>query len=144
MAERQDLVKTNKRLVTKIQYAGDATSFVIGLTGSAFDPIGGTTGERFVAGITNNTAAISRIIYNTSSLANAIVGTWNASSGATSTAFIVTGSGTWDLERSTLNNNVQNPSGTLTVAPLGAISGSVIIEFVHKSGSVTPANYYAT
>jgi hypothetical protein len=133
MASKQDLVVTQKRYVTKIQFNADTAAFNLGITGSAFDAIGGVTGESMVRGITNNTAALSSIIWNAS--ANGYNLTWAGSPGMT--AMMLFGlNGDIALERTTLKNNASTPTGILTITPTGALTGTVILEFVHSSGSL--------
>jgi len=76
-----DLVKTHRRVVKQIVFnawddglaAGggdvitdypDSAVGIIGITGSAFDPIGGSDGEKFVSSITGSTAKLSRISWS--------------------------------------------------------------------------------
>ena len=136
---KQDLVKTQKRYVTLLNFIdGESSTYELGVTGSAFDGIGGITGERFVAGITNNTAALSRITWTLST--GGLNLTWAGAPGATAMRLYGT-NGEMNLERTTLKNNATQPTGILRVSPNTGISGTVLLEFVHASGSVTPPGY---
>jgi|688.fasta_scaffold01681_19 hypothetical protein len=136
---KQDLVKTQKRYVTLLNFIDDESStYELGVTGSAFDGIGGITGERFVAGITNNTAALSKITWQIGP--GSISLEWAGSPGITAIQLYEDG-GEINLERTTLKNNATQPTGILRVSPSTGISGTVLLEFVHASGSVTPPGY---
>jgi hypothetical protein len=135
---KQDLVKTQKRYVTKVDFSSETAMYELGVTGSAFDGIGGITGERFVAGITNNTAALSRITWTLST--GGLNLTWAGAPGATAMRLYGT-NGEMNLERTTLKNNATAPTGILNITPTGTLSGTVLLEFVHASGSVTPPGY---
>ena len=133
MASKQDLVVTQKRYVTKIDFAAESTPFNLGITGSAFDPIGGVTGASMTRGITNNTAALSNITWNASTGFYTLA--W--AGGTTATATILGGlNGNIALERTTLKNNATTPTGILTITPSTTLTGTVILEFVHSSGSL--------
>jgi len=136
MATRHDLVVTQKRLVTRVNFQNESGAFTLGVTASAFDAIGGLTGPRFVAGITNDTAAISRITW---SVSGGLALTWAGAPGAT--AMWLYNTGEMNLERTTLKNNATAPTGILTITPTATVTGSVLLEFVHASGSVTPPGY---
>lgn len=143
MPVRQDLVVTNKRSVVKLDFNNESGTYVLGVTGSLFDPIGGLTGAQFVSGITSNTAAISKIIWSSSSSTVGYNLIWDGATGATM-AFRVYGSdGELNFEKFTLNNNAITPTGKLNVIPSSAVTGTLILEFVHASGSVVPTNYFA-
>jgi len=140
MASRQDLVKTQKRAVVKLGFNNESAAYNLGVTGSLFDPIGGTTGEAFVRGITNNTAALSRIIWTASTGGYNL--TWAGTAGAT--AFMAYGTdGVVDFERMTMINNATTPTGILTITPTTALTGTLILEVVQNSGSVTPPGYFS-
>lgn len=143
MASRQDLVVTQKRAVTKLVFNAETAAYSLGVTGSLFDGIGGITGERFVAGITNNTAALSRILWSNNVATQGYNLTWAGNPGGT--AYVAYGTdGELNFEKFTINNNATNPTGILTITPIGGtVTGTVILEFVHRSGSVTPPNYLA-
>ena len=142
MAIKQDLVKTQKRYVTKVDFSSESALYELGVTGSAFDGIGGITGERFVAGMTNNTAALSRITWtlSTGGSTGGLNLTWAGAPGATAMRLYGT-NGEMNLERTTLKNNATAPTGILNITPTGTLSGTVLLEFVHASGSVTPPGY---
>lgn len=141
MAVKQDLVVTQKRLVTKIQFNGEATGITFGITGSAFDNYGGFTGDSLVRGITNNTAALSRILWTAS--ANGYSLQWNTTGGAAGmTAMSLYGSdGEHNFEKQTLRNNDPAPFGTFRITPTGTVTGTVILEFVHNHNSTSLGTY---
>jgi hypothetical protein len=144
MATKQDLVVTQKRYMAKVQFNNESTGLTFGITGSAFDGIGGLTGERFILGITNNTAALSRISWTSNSSTGGYSLQWNTTNGAAGiTAISVYGTdGERDFERVTIKNNDPSPFGTFRITPIAPTSsGTVIVEFVHASGSVTPPGY---
>lgn len=135
MASKQDLVVTQKRYVTKIQFNNESAAFNLGIAGSAFDAIGGVTGEIMVRGITNNTAALSSIIWNASGATFGYHLAWAGGTGATAMSLFGP-YGNITLERATLKNNAVSPTGILTITPTGTLTGTVILEFVHSSGSL--------
>ena len=135
MSSKQDLVVTQKRYVTKIQFDNEVTAYSLGLTASAFDAIGGITGEKFVQGITNNTAALSSIMWNANLATGGYNLTWAGVPGGT--AMMLCGPhGDIRLERATIKNNATAPTGILTITPTATVTGTLILEFVHASGSV--------
>jgi hypothetical protein len=147
MASRQDIVVTQKRVVTKLNFSAESGAFSLGLTGSLFDALAGLTNNTypsglpaslsnsFVAGITNNTAAISRIVWTSNSGTVGYNLTWAGSAGAT--AIVLYGNdGEHNFEKYTLRNNATGPTGILTITPTGTITGTLILEIVQSSGSV--------
>jgi hypothetical protein len=135
MASKQDLVVTQKRYVTKIQFNNESAAFNLGITASAFDPIDGLTDGRMTRGITNNTAALSSMIWNASGATFGYHLTWAGGTGATAMSLFGP-NGNIALERATLKNNAVSPTGILTITPTGIVTGTVILEFVHSSGSL--------
>jgi hypothetical protein len=147
MASRQDLVVTQKRVVTKINFSAESGAFSLGLTASLFDALAGLTNNTypsglpsavsnsFVAGITNNTAAISRIVWTSSASTNGYNLTWAGSPGMT--AMVLYGNdGEYNFEKFTLKNNATAPTGILTITPTASTTGTLILEIVQSSGSV--------
>lgn len=147
MPARQNLVVTNKRSVVKLTWSGENGSFSLGVTGSLFDAAAGMTTnaypsglpasltDPFVAGVTNNTAAISRILWTSASSTTGYNLTWAGSAGAT--AIVLYGNdGEHNFEKYTLKNNATGPTGILTITPTAAIVGTLILEIVQSSGSV--------
>lgn len=143
MAVKQDLVVTQKRLVTKIQFNGESTGLTFGITGSAFDNYGGLTGDLLVRGITNNTAAISRILWSAQSSTAGYSLQWNTTGGAAGvTAMTVYGTdGEHNFEKTTLRNNDPAPFGTFRITPNGIVTGTMILEFVHNHNSTSLGTY---
>jgi len=140
MPSRQDLVVTQKRAVTKLVFNNESAAYTHGVTGSLFDGIGGSTGEAFVRGITNNTAALSRIVWSCLGATAGYNLTWAGTPGGT--AYIAAGvDGDLSFERFTIKNNATNPTGILTITPTATVTGTLILEFVQSSASVTPPGY---
>lgn len=111
------IVKTNKRVV----YATGSTVSNVGITASAFCDYGTTDGRLLGegSGITNGTAAISKIVSGSSSfsvsMSNQIVFTGSAA-------------GEYNFERYTLKPIGINPTGVFGITV--TTDGTVIVEFV--------------
>lgn len=147
MAVKQNLVVTQKRVVTKLSFNNESGSYSLGLTGSCFDALAGVTNESypaglpsalsnsFVAGITFSSAAISRILWTSTVAGVGYNLTWAGSQGAT--AIMLYGqNGEYNFEKLTLRNNATAPTGILTVTPTATTTGTLILEIVQSSGSV--------
>jgi hypothetical protein len=150
MPARQNLVVTQKRSVVKLNWSAEAAGITLGVTGSLFDALAGMTNntypngvpasltDPFVAGVTNNTAAISRVLWTSNSASATPVGynlIWAGSVGAT--AIVLYGNdGEHNFEKYTLKNNATGPTGILTITPTASITGTLILEIVQSSGSV--------
>jgi len=126
---RQDLVTTQRRYVTKVNFIADATSTSFGVTGSAFDAIGGADGQPFVSGITANRATLSKVLWTANANGYALKWGPNTASGATA-MYLYGNNGEFTFERCTLRNNAGTPDGTFHIVPTGTVTGTVIMEFV--------------
>ena len=111
------IVKTNKRVV----YATGATVSNIGITASAFCDYGITEGRVLGqgSGITNGTAAISRIVSGSASFSVSMSG---------QTVFTGSAAGEYNFERYTLKPLGIDPTGVFGIAV--TTGGTVIVEFV--------------
>jgi hypothetical protein len=111
------IVTTNKRVV----YATGATVNSIGITASAFCDYGTTDGRQLGegSGITNGTAAISKIVSGSPSFTVSMSGQIVFTGGA---------AGEYNFERYTLKPIGINPTGVFGVTV--STAGTVIIEFV--------------
>lgn len=144
---KTDLVITKNRYVALLNFSGAPQAFVLGLTNTAFDAIGGETGERIFAqsGITNNSAEITRIMYTTGGPSIGIRLHWGQQGhGSGLTAFMCQGQvGDFNFERMAIKNTATGPSGTLVVSSYGGspAQASLLIEFAVGSGSITPPGY---
>jgi len=146
---KTDLVITKNRYVVSLNFNGAGQAFVIGLTNTAFDAIGGETGERIFAqsGITNNSAEITRILWSLSSINAAQLQLhWGQEGHAKGpTAFLCQGQvGDFNFERMAIKNTATGPSGTLVVSTSAGgtpIPASILIEFAVGSGPITPPGY---
>ena len=129
MSSRQDLVTTQRRYVTKVNFFAESTAVSFGITGTAFDAIGGADGQPFVSGITANRATLSKVLWTAN--ANGYTLKWgpDTASGATAIALYGT-NGEFAFERCTLRNNAGTPDGTFHIKPTGTVTGTVIMEFV--------------
>jgi hypothetical protein len=111
------IVRTNKRVV----YATGATVSDIGITASAFCDYGTTDGRQLGqgSGITNGTAAISKIVSGSPSFSVSMSGQIVFTGGA---------AGEYNFERYTLKPIGINPTGVFGVTV--STAGTVIVEFV--------------
>jgi hypothetical protein len=111
------IVRTNKRVV----YATGATVSDIGITASAFCDYGTTDGRQLGqgSGITNGTAAISKIVSGSPSFSVSMSGQIVFTGGA---------AGEYNFERYTLKPVGINPTGVFGVTV--STAGTVIVEFV--------------
>ena len=111
------IVTTNKRVV----YATGATVSNIGITASAFCNYGTTDGRQLGegSGITNGTAAISKIVSGSPSFSVSMSG---------QTVFTGGAAGEYNFERYTLKPVGINPTGVFGVTV--STAGTVIVEFV--------------
>ena len=130
MAIKQNLVVTQKRNVTKINFNGETAPYVLGITGSAFDAIGGADGAPFVSGITNGTATISKLIWSVNGATSGFILTWGPTGPTGATAMSIYGSnGEFLFEKMALHNDAIQPNGTLVISPQTSVIGTLIIEF---------------
>lgn len=154
---RQNLVVTQKRAVVKLNFTNDSPNgntgtYALSVTGNLFDAFTGITSStfptglsdvyanKFTAGVTANTAAISRIIWTSNGTTNGYVLSWAGlapgSTGVTAIA-LVGNNGIYDFEKLTLRNNNPFPSGILAINTLGTTqTGTLILEIVQSSGTV--------
>ena len=111
------IVKTNKRVV----YATGSTVASIGITASAFCDYGNTDGRLLGegSGITNGTAAISKIVSGSASFLVTMSG---------QTVFTGSAAGEYNFERYTLKPVGINPTGVFGISV--TTEGTVIVEFV--------------
>jgi len=111
------IVRTNKRVV----YATGATVSNIGITASAFCDYGITDGRQLGegSGITNGTAAISKIVSGSPSFSVSMSGQIVFTGGA---------AGEYNFERYTLKPIGIDPTGVFGVTV--STAGTVIVEFV--------------
>ena len=111
------IVKTNKRVV----YATGATVSDVGITASAFCDYGITEGRVLGqgSGITNGTAAISKIVSGSPSFSVSMSG---------QTVFTGGAAGEYNFERYTLKPLGIAPTGVFGITV--GVTGTVIVEFV--------------
>jgi hypothetical protein len=130
MPVKQDLVKTQKRYLTKLNFLGESSTYQLGVTGSAFTPTSPDNSyPNMVSGITNGTAAISRIIWTADpSATGGYTLVWDGVTGSTA-AFLYGANGDLVLDRVTLRNDAGSPTGKLNITPRGTVTGTVLIEF---------------
>lgn len=130
MANKQNLVVTQKRNVTKINFNNESAAYVLGITGSAFDAIGGADGVPYIAGVTSNTASITKLIWSVNGATSGFVLTWGPAGASGATAMGIFGSnGEFLFEKMSLRNNAVDPNGTLIITPQTTVIGTLIIEF---------------
>lgn len=131
MAIKQNIVTSQRRHVAKIDFSAESASLTFGLTGSAFDAIGGSDGVPFIAGITAQTPALSRVLWtaNGATFGYHLKFGPDDSNGATAMSIFGT-NGEFSFERMTIKNKATTPDGVFHVKPTAVVTGTVILEFV--------------
>lgn len=129
MPVTQNLVVTNRRLVKKVDFNNESVGVTFGITGSAFNSSGLAADLIFTDGITNSTAALSKVHWTAS--AGGYVMNWdpNTSSGATAMALYGL-NGEFLFEKMTVHNSAPTPNGLFRITPTTTVTGTVIVEFV--------------
>lgn len=131
MATKQNLVTTQRRFVAKVNFGNESAGLSFGITGSAFDAIGGADGQPFVKSITANTANLSKVIWTSNGSTFGYNLKWGPNTANGATAMSVFGTnGEFLFERMTVRNDAGTPDGFFHVIPTATVSGTVILEFV--------------
>lgn len=131
MATKQNLVTTQRRHVAKINFNSESSAYTFGLTGSAFDAIGGADGVPFIAGITAQTPSLSRVVWTANGATFGYHLKFGPDTSSGTTAMSVFGTnGEFAFERMTIKNDATTPNGIFHVKPTATVTGTVILEFV--------------
>jgi len=131
MATKQNIVVTQRRHVAKINFANESATYTFGLTGSAFDAIGGANGAPFIAGITAATPSLSKVLWtaNGATFGYHLKFGPDTSNGITAMS-LYGANGEFSFERLTIKNNAPVPDGNFLIIPTATVTGTVILEFV--------------
>jgi len=163
----QDLVRQNRRcvkhitisqyrLISNLDASLKTNDTLIGVTGSAFDPIGGFYGPAFVAGITNGSAKLSRVSWNftpndvgqdvpsmtlmwqDNSLGIDLLKALPTNNNGKYNAVVMSGSnGDFSVEKFTISNPSTTPSGYLYLVHTSYDGNTLIPSSNYVSGSMT-------